>query len=32
MIFLANTVLDVGMPSAEFSREWIKKHGQEKLH
>jgi hypothetical protein len=32
MIFLANTMLDVGMPSAEFSREWIKKHGQEKLH
>jgi hypothetical protein len=32
MIFLANTILDVGMPSAEFSREWIKKHGQEKLN
>ena len=31
MIFLANTVLDVGLPSAEFSRQWIKKHGDEKL-
>ena len=31
MIFLANTMLDVGMPSAEFSRQWIKKHGIEKL-
>ena len=31
MIFLANTMLDVGMPSAEFSRQWIKKHGDEKL-
>lgn len=32
MIFLANTVLDIGMPSAEFSREWIKKHGNEKCN
>jgi hypothetical protein len=31
MIFLANTMLDVGMPSADFSREWIKEHGGEKL-
>lgn len=31
IIFLANTVLDVGMPSAEFSREWIRRHGAEKL-
>jgi hypothetical protein len=32
MIFLANTMLDVGMPSAEFSREWVKKNGGEKLN
>lgn len=32
MIFLANTVLDVGMPSAEFAREWVKAHGEEKLN
>jgi len=25
-------MLDVGMPSAEFSREWIKQHGDEKLN
>jgi hypothetical protein len=31
MIFLANTMLDVGMPSADFSREWVKKYGAEKL-
>jgi len=31
MIFLANTVLDVGLPSADFSRQWIKKVGNEKL-
>ncbi len=31
MIFLANTVLDVGLPSAEFSRHWINKVGNEKL-
>jgi len=32
MIFLANTMLDVGMPSAEFAREWVKKNGDEKLN
>ena len=32
MIFLANTVLDVGLPSAEFSRQWIKKVGNERLN
>jgi hypothetical protein len=32
MIFLANTMLDVGMPSAEFAREWVKKNGGEKLN
>jgi hypothetical protein len=31
MIFLANTVLDVGLPSAEFAREWIRKVGGEKV-
>lgn len=31
MIFLANTVLDVGLPSAEFSRQWIAKVGKEPL-
>jgi hypothetical protein len=31
MIFLANTVLDVGLPSAEFSRQWIAKVGKELL-
>lgn len=31
MIFLANTVLDVGLPSAEFSRQWIAKVGREPL-
>ena len=31
LIFLANTVLDVGLPSAEFSRQWIKKVGDTKL-
>ena len=31
MIFLANTVLDVGLPSAEFSRKWIAKVGKEPL-
>ena len=31
MIFLANTMLDVGMPSADFSRQWIKEHGGQKL-
>ena len=32
MIFLANTVLDVGLPSAEYSRQWIKKVGSDKLN
>jgi len=31
MIFLANTVLDVGLPSAEFSRQWIKSVADEQL-
>ena len=31
MIFLANTVLDVGLPSAEFSRQWIAKVRKEPL-
>jgi len=31
MIFLANTVLDVGLPGAEFSRQWIAKVGKEPL-
>jgi hypothetical protein len=31
MIFLANTMLDVGMPRADFSRQWIKEHGGQKL-
>lgn len=31
LIFLANTVLDVGLPSAEFSRQWIAKVGKEPL-
>jgi hypothetical protein len=29
MIFLANTVLDVGLPSAEFARRWIAEFGAE---
>jgi len=29
MIFLANTVLDVGLPSAKFAREWIAEVGAE---
>jgi hypothetical protein len=32
LIFLANTMLDVGMPSAEFARDWVKKNGGEKLN
>jgi len=24
-------MLDVGMPSADFSRQWIKEHGGQKL-
>ena len=31
MIFLANTVLDVGLPSAEFARQWIAKVGSQSL-
>ena len=31
LIFLANTVLDVGLPSAEFSRNWIAKVGGQPL-
>ena len=31
MIFLANTVLDVGVPSAEFARQWIAKVGAQTL-
>jgi len=31
MIFLSNNVLDVGLPSAEFTRNWIKKVGNQKL-
>lgn len=29
LIFLANTVLDVGLPSAEFSRKWIAEVGSQ---
>jgi hypothetical protein len=31
LIFLANTVLDVGLPSAEFSRQWVREVGSEAL-
>jgi len=31
MIFLANTVLDVGVPSADFARQWISKVGSQTL-
>ena len=31
MIFLANTVLDVGTPGGEFARSWIAKVGREPL-
>ena len=31
LIFLANTVLDVGAPSGEFARSWIAKVGRQKL-
>lgn len=31
MIFLANTVLDVGLPSAEFARQWIAGVGSQPL-
>ena len=32
LIFLANTKLDFGMPSAKFARDWVKKNGEEKLN
>ena len=32
LIFLANTTLDFGMPSAKFARDWVKKNGGEKLN
>ena len=31
MIFLANTVIDVGLPSAEFARKWIAEVGQQPI-
>ena len=31
MIFLSNTLLDVGLPSAQFAREWIAKVGSQRL-
>jgi len=31
MIFLSNNVLDVGLPSADFTRNWIQKVGHQKL-
>lgn len=31
LIFLANTVLDVGLPSAEFARNWIAKVGAQTI-
>ncbi len=31
LIFLANTVLDVGLPGADFARDWIARHGREPL-
>lgn len=31
MIFLANTVLDIGLPSAEYARNWIKEVGAERI-
>jgi len=31
MIFLSNTVLDVGLPSAQFARDWIAKVGSQRL-
>ena len=31
MIFLANTVLDIGAPGGEFARSWIAKVGREPL-
>ena len=31
MIFLANTVMDVGLESVEWTRQWIQEVGQEPL-
>jgi hypothetical protein len=31
MIFLSNTVLDIGLPSAQFVRDWITKVGSQRL-
>jgi len=31
LIFLANTVLDIGAPSADFARQWIAQVGDQKL-
>lgn len=31
LIFLGNTSLDVGLPSAEYARDWIARHGHEPL-
>lgn len=31
MIFLSNTPLDVGLPSAQFARDWIAKVGSQRL-
>jgi hypothetical protein len=32
LVILSNTHLDRGIPSASWMREWIKKHGEEKLN
>lgn len=32
MIFLANTVLDIGLPSAEFARQWIARVGDQPVN
>ena len=31
LIFLANTMLDVGLPSVEFARDWIAKVGPQSI-
>jgi hypothetical protein len=31
LVILGNTHLDIGSPTAPWMREWIKKHGEEKL-
>ncbi len=31
LIFLANTMLDVGLPSVEFARNWIAKVGPQPI-